>query len=353
MRKGRILATIVVAFSVLAAGCGGSKPETTGQTNVQEAAPESKETNPITIKLAHTNSATDRDPYHAVALKFKEIMEKNEKVKVEIFPGGQLGGEQRAFQDMQNGIIQATVLASNNASVFAPSLSVLDLPFLFKSNDEFKKVITELDGKFTDIMIKESDTRPIAWGVQGFRVLSNSKKPVEKMEDLKGIKIRVPNNPVQVSTFKAWNSEPVAMGFDELFGALQQKVVDGMEMTYVGIAQQKFYEVQSYVTDLRYKLAINPLVVSETWFQSLPQDVQEEILAAGKEITEHAFSIAEELEKEGKDILTEKGVQLSGRPVDEEVWVQEAMKVWPDVYPLIKDPTILDEVLKVLDIEKP
>ncbi|MCG8509747.1 MAG: TRAP transporter substrate-binding protein, partial [Rhodospirillales bacterium] len=182
----------------------------------------------IVMKIAHGNSADPMDPYQVLALKFKEAIEaKTDKIEVQIFPGGQLGAEQRAFQDVQNGIVQGTVLASNNVSAFASSMSVLDLPFLFRSNEEFAKVVKEAGPDFTRAMVAESGNMPLAWGVQGFRVLANNKKQVAKVDDLSGLKIRVPNNAVQVSTFKSWGSDAVPMAFGELFGALQQKVIDG------------------------------------------------------------------------------------------------------------------------------
>jgi len=306
------------------------------------------------MKIVHGNPPSEDDPYQTLALKFKEALEaKTDKIKVEIYPGGQLGAEQRAFQDMQNNIVQGVILASNNASVFAPSLSVLDLPFLFKDNDEFKKVVNELNDELTEIMIAESKTRPVAWGTQGFRVLANSKRPINTMADLKGVKIRVPSNPIQIAAFKSWDSEPIGMAFDELFGALQQKVVDGLEMTYISLATQKMSEVINYVTDLRYKMAINPLVISDDWFQKLPEDLQKSVMEAGDEATIYAVESAESMDEKGMKMLEEQGVELAGRPSDEDLWIERSMSVWPQFYNLIKDPTIIDKFMEVLGREKP
>lgn len=306
----------------------------------------------ISMKIAHGNSADPMDPYQVLALKFKEIVEtKTDKVKVTIYTGGQLGAEQRAFQDVQNGIVQAAVLASNNVSAFASSMSVLDLPFLFRSNEEFLKVVNEADADLTRAMVAESGNMPLAWGAQGFRILANNKKKVETIADLSGLKIRVPNNAVQVKTFKAWGSDAVPMAFGELFGALQQKVIDGLEMTYISLASMKYYEVIDYVTDLRYKLAINPMVISEQWLHSLPEDVQKAILEAGQETTAHAMAMAAQMDEKGKKILVENGVTLTGQPTDEDVWVEKARVVWPEVLPRIKDKEMLEKVLSILDVK--
>ncbi|MDX9862012.1 MAG: TRAP transporter substrate-binding protein [Rhodospirillales bacterium] len=306
----------------------------------------------ITMKIAHGNSADPMDPYQVIALKFQEAVQaKTDKLEVQIFPGGQLGAEQRAFQDVQNGIVQAAVLASNNVSAFASSMSVLDLPFLFRSNDDFVRVVKEANDDFTRAMIAESGTMPLSWGVQGFRIIANNKKQVHNLNDLQGLKIRVPNNAVQVATFKAWGSDAVPMAFGELFGALQQKVIDGLEMTYISLASMKYYEVINHVTDVRYKLAINPMVISEQWFGGLPADVQKAVLEAGRETTDHAMTMAAEMDEKGKDILAKNGVTLFGQPTDEGAWVEKARTTWPQVIPRIKDKAMLEKVFAVLGVK--
>lgn len=307
---------------------------------------------PIVMKIAHGNSANIKDPYQALCLKFKEAVEqRTDNITIKIFPGGQLGAEQRAFQDVQNGILQGAVLASNNVSAFATSISILDLPFLFRSNAEFESLIKECNEDFARVMKQESDTIPLAWGVQGFRVLSNSKKAVSRIDDLRGLKIRVPNNAVQVATFRAWGCDAVPMAFGELFGALQQRVVDGLEMTYISLGAQKMYEVQNYVTDLRYKLAINPLVVSAQWFEGLPESEQKALVEAGREATAYAMELASQMDEEGKQMLVKGGVTLSPQPEDEDVWVEKAKTVWPMVFEQVKDQQFKDKVLSALKVE--
>jgi TRAP-type transport system periplasmic protein len=306
----------------------------------------------IVMKIAHGNAADPMDPYQVLALKFKDAIEaKTDKIEVQIFPGGQLGAEQRAFQDVQNGIVQATVLASNNVSAFASSMSVLDLPFLFRSNAEFAKVVKDAGPDFTRAMVAESGNMPLAWGVQGFRVIANSKKQVATIADLSGLKIRVPNNAVMVSTFRAWGSDAVPMAFGELFGALQQKVIDGLEMTYISLASMKYYEVIDHVTDLRYKLAINPMVISEAWFKKLPADLQKAVKEAGQETTDHAMAMAAKMDETGKKILAKNGVTLFAQPTDEDVWAEKSRSVWPQVLPRIKDKALLEKVLDILNIK--
>ena len=187
-----------------------------------------------------------KEPHHAAALDFKNYVEKatNGKVDVQIYPGSQLGGEERSFQDIQQGVIQIASLAVNNVTVFSPSMGVFDLPYMFTNYEDCYKLIDQNWDEINKRMIDESGNMAVGWLVQGFRVLSNSKHPIRTVEDLKGLKIRVPNNPIMIATFRAWGGEPAPMAWDETFNALQQKVVDGQENPYPVFASNKFEEVQ-------------------------------------------------------------------------------------------------------------
>ncbi len=307
-----------------------------------------------TMKIAHGNPQDAEDPYQVLALAFQEkLKELHPDIKVMIFPAGQIGAESTAFQDAQNGIVQGVILASGNISPFATSYSVLDLPYIFRNTEEFSKVLVEAEDDLARVMINESEMRPIAWGIQGFRVISNGKKSVKNIDDLHGLKIRLPNNAIQLATFKEWGSDGVPLAFGELFGALQQQVVDGLEMTYISLATQKMYEVQKYVSDVRYKLAINPLVVSEAWFQEQSPEAQKAIIEAGKYATKVAFDASNKMDDLGKKILQENGMTLDPQPVDEQVWIEKSYAVWPQFYTLIKDQAFFDKVLSILDIKKP
>ena len=350
MSRGWQVAALVVALAaVLAlAGCGGDKD---GKEGDKGAAVDEK----IVIKYTHSAGTAMTDPHQAAALKFKESVEKatEGRVEVQIFPAGQLGSEQKGFQDVQQQIVQATSLAVNNASVFSPSLGVFDLPYLFKDRDEFYTVIDENWDDINQLMAEESGNVAIAWLEQGFRVLTNSKKPVNTMADLKGLKIRVPVNPIMVETFKAWDCEPVPIAWDETFNALQQKVVDGQENPYPVIATNKFYEVQKYVTDIHYKMWVGPVVVNEQWLKSQPADVQEAIIQAGRDATMDNRALMQKMDQETLDLLKEKGMILSGTPEDEDQWMKNAMSIWPKFYDTIGDVRLLDQMMNTLGREKP
>ena len=308
-----------------------------------------------TIRYAHSSGAMVNEPHHAAAMDFKEYVEKasNGDIRVQIFPAGQLGGEERNFQDIQQRVIQAASLAVNNASVFSASLGFFDLPYMFTNFDECYKVTDQNWDEINKRMVKESGTMAVGWLVQGFRVLSNSIRPVKTLADLKGLKIRVPNNPIMIATFNAWDCEPAPMAWDETFNALQQKVVDGQENPYTVFASNKFEEVQKYITEIHYKMWVGPIVVNADWFNALSPENKKIVLDGGKVATRNNRALIAKMESDLKAAMRQKGVEIIEKPEDEDVWMQKAMSVWPQFYDKVGDLTLLDTVMKSLGRERP
>lgn len=309
----------------------------------------------IIMRYSHSSAAMVEEPHHVAALDFKKFVEEKTKGKVEvqIYPASQLGGEERAFQDVQQGVIQIASLASNNAAVFAPSLYVIDLPYLFTTNEEGWKLLDKYWDELNERTIRESGNRIIGWLDLGYRHICNSKKPVRVLSDLQGLKIRVPNNPVMINTFRAWGCEPTPLAWDETFNALQQKVVDGQENSYVVFASNKFEEVQKYMTELRYKLQIIVMVVNDAWLNRQPADVREAILEAGRFATTHNRQKIMEWEAILKPAMQKAGVEILDRPDDEELWQKKAMELWPSLYSKIGALDLLDAMMADMNRTRP
>ena len=310
----------------------------------------------IVIRFAHSNTPSDMDPYHALVTKMNDKLVKKlgaDRIEIQEFPAGQIGSEERSFQDVQQGILQMTVLAVNNASIFAPSLGAFDLPYIFKSVKEFDDCVDQNWDLINKRMEAESGTIAIAWHSQGFRFITNSKQPVAKLADLAPVKIRTPNNPIMIGVYRAWGTDPVPMAMDETFNALQQKVVDGQENSYVVFASNKFEEVQKYMTELRYKLQIIVMVVNDTWLKKQPADIQQAILEGGRLATENNRKMIAEMETDLVKVLKDKGVEILAKPEDEPVWQEKAMGVWPQFYDKIGDISLLDTMMKSLGRMRP
>ena len=310
----------------------------------------------IVIRFAHSNTPSDMDPYHALVTKMNDKLVKKlgaDRIEIQEFPAGQIGSEERSFQDVQQGILQMTVLAVNNASIFAPSLGAFDLPYIFKSVKEFDDCVDQNWDLINKRMEAESGTIAIAWHSQGFRFITNSKQPVAKLADLAPVKIRTPNNPIMIGVYRAWGTDPVPMAMDETFNALQQKVVDGQENPYPVFASNKFEEVQKYITEIHYKVWIGPIVVNAAWFKKQPADVQKAILEGGRLATENNRKMIAEMETDLVKVLKDKSVEILAKPEDEPVWQEKAMAVWPQFYDKIGDISLLDTMMKSLGRTRP
>ena len=310
----------------------------------------------IVIRFAHSNTPSDMDPYHALVTKMNDKLVKKlgaDRIEIQEFPAGQIGSEERSFQDVQQGILQMTVLAVNNASIFAPSLGAFDLPYIFKSVKEFDDCVYQNWDLINKRMEAESGTIAIAWHSQGFRFITNSKQPVAKLADLAPVKIRTPNNPIMIGVYRAWGTDPVPMAMDETFNALQQKVVDGQENSYVVFASNKFEEVQKYMTELRYKLQIIVMVVNDTWLKKQPADIQQAILEGGRLATKHNREMIMAMEARLKPAMKKAGVEILDKPEDENVWEEKAMALWPDLYPKIGNLDLLDKMMADMHRKRP
>ena len=309
----------------------------------------------IIIKLSHPSGAISGDPIHESAVLMQRLLEEksNRKIKVVIYPGGQLGSESRNVQDVQNGIVEMAMITAGNMISYSPSFGVLDFPYLFQSREEAWKAIDAISNKFTTLQVNESGTRTIAWLEQGFRNITNSKREIKSLADLQGLKIRVPNNKFVISAFKSWDINPVPIAWDEVFSSLQQGVVDGQENPYVSIYVHKMYEMQKYVTDIHYKIWVGVFIINEDWFQKISSDLQKVILQVGKQITQFNRDMIVKTEKETRQKLIDNGMILSGTPSDEQEWAKRAMSVWPQFYDALPDISILDEVMTAVGRKRP
>ena len=305
----------------------------------------------IVIRFAHSNTPSDMDPYHALVNKMRDKLAQKlgpDRIDLQEFPAGQIGSEERSFQDVQQGILQMTVLAVNNASIFAPSLGAFDLPYIFTTVEEFDKCVDENWDLINKRMEAESGTVAIAWHSQGFRFITNSKQPITTLKDLASVKIRTPNNPIMIGVYRAWGTSPVPMAMDETFNALQQKVIDGQDNPLVSIATNRFYEVQTYLTEPHYKLWVGPVVANVDWLRSLPEDVQKAIIEAGRETTIEMRDLLKTQEAAARKFLKEKKMVFCGVPTDEDEWMKRAMSIWPQFYPQIKNLELTEAFMKTL-----
>ncbi|WP_084332419.1 TRAP transporter substrate-binding protein [Marinobacterium jannaschii] len=288
----------------------------------------------------------------ALGKKFGEILAEktNGKHKIKLFLNGQLGSEQDTVNDAALGTLDFSILASNNLTPFSPSLGMLSLPYLIKSVDEAEKIVNgPIGDELVENTVRDAGVRILGWTFSGYRVISNSKKPIQKLDDMKDVIVRVPKNEIMIDTYKSWGNNPTPMAWAETFTALQQGVVDGQDTPYITIYSMKFQEVQKYITELKYFFLLEPLIISESLYQDQKPEMQKLLVNAGKEATGFSVQWLAETEANIKDELVNKYDMQIDTLADEEKWANRAVeKVWPKFYDSIGGKDKLNEVLRAM-----
>ncbi|HSH49580.1 MAG TPA: TRAP transporter substrate-binding protein [Halomonas sp.] len=289
---------------------------------------------------------------YELATKYAELIEEKTdgEVTVNIFPNNQLGSEQDTVNNASMGLLDLSVLAINNITPFSPTVGVLTLPYVIHNVEDAKTLTQgEVGDELVENTIRDAGVRILGWAYSGCRRLTNSAKPVAEPADLDGLVIRVPKNEIMIASYQAWGINPNPLAWSETFTALQQGVVDGQDNPYITIDAMKFYEVQDYVTDSCYVFSLEPLIMGEGNFQSLSPEMQEAVLAAGKEATDHSFEYLQQTEASIKDkLVNEHGMEIITPANDEKEWIELATQIWPDFYDSIGGKDKLDRALEAL-----
>lgn len=237
----------------------------------------------ITLKASHNANA--EEPYGAGMRKMDELLKEKTggAATIQVFDNATLGDEMESIQGTQIGTVDIAVSANETLANFVPDLSVFSLPFLFRDAEQMDRALQD------PAVIAEVQE---ALKAQGFHLISffsagtrhiMTKKPIERMSDLNGLKIRTMQNPTHVDTFKAFGANPTPLAYTELYGALETGVVDGAEAANTNFYAQKFYEVAPDWTVIGWLELVAPVIMGEAAYQALPEDVKTALDEAGTE----------------------------------------------------------------------
>jgi len=282
------------------------------------------------IKLAFANTA---DSAHGIGAKrLAEVIAQKSggKLKLKLYPGGTLGGEVVVASAMQGGTIEMSMMGPGLLTGIDKEFGVFDTPFLF---DNFKEVDAALDGPVGKKLLDKLPAKGLvglAYWDHGFRITTNSKRPIAKLEDIQGLKIRVQQIPVFIETFNALGANAVPLPFPELYTALEQKAVDGQENPFVSVEVTKFYEVQKYASTTRH--AYSPLLVlaSKKFWDQLSPDERKLLLDAANEVKAYERQVSRDMDAKAVETLKSKGVVIT------EISAQERARMREKLQPVIE-----------------
>ena len=334
--KKFIAALLSLVMVIGLCSCGGGNSSDTEYTA----------DNLLVFRVSHVEAT---DSYlHKSCEKFKEYVEdKSEgKIKVEIYPNGELGDYETAIEAVKAGTQQMTCATTSALASYDPKLGLMDLPYLFESKEQMDAAVNggAVEELYTQ-WLEENGFYNGGIQYDGARGLSNNKKEVKTPSDLKGLKIRVMQSDLYIKLFDAFGANPTPMSFTDLYTGLQQGTVDGQDnspmLTYVN----KFYEVQKYYSTIDTVYAQCVMVCSKDFMDSLPEDIKA-ILDEGsaeclvKYQRENALAQEEEYLKD----LEDAGLKVT-RIEDKTEWKEAAQPV----YEWMKEEVGEDYVQQMID----
>ncbi|MDR3362197.1 MAG: TRAP transporter substrate-binding protein [Desulfovibrio sp.] len=236
-----------------------------------------------TLKLGHTGAPNHH--YHMTSESFAKAVAERSKgeIEIKIFPSDQLGKQRQLVEGAQVGTTDMVLTSDSVLSAFVKSFGILNLPFLF---DNIEHVAAAMDGAAGEMFTADAAKAELVilgYWENGFRHVSNSRRPINALEDLKGLKLRTPEAPVTIESFKALGASPTPMSFGEIYSALQLGTVDGQENPIAHLLTQKWYEVQKFFSLTSHQHNVEPLVMSKMVFEGLKPEYQKILLEVGRE----------------------------------------------------------------------
>lgn len=342
MRKSiKMLMTIglVALLATFASGCGS---KSTGKSGSNEGE---------VYEVSYGHGFMPETPHHRAAVKFQEMVEEKSdgQIKVTLYPSDQLGSAREQFEGLQLGTQEIALLPTARISGFVPELQIFDLPFLFPNREVGYKLMDGDVGEELLGFLSEQQIKGVAFYEDGFKQFTANKE-LRSPNDFKGLKFRAMESQIIMEQFRKLGANPTTIDFGELYNSLQQGVVDGQENPLVTIKNMKFYEVQDAVTISNHGYLAHVLMFSDQWLNSLPEDLQEVVLDAGKELAAWQRSEIQKEEEQYIEEIKEHGTKVIELTEEEREALKEKTQSVHDEYGKKVSKEILDKAHK--EIEK-
>ena len=282
-----------------------------------------------TLKFAAANNKGH--PQVTGMEKFAEIVKEKSggKIEVKLFPGGVLGGDVQTVSALQGGVVEMLVLNAGILASNVKAFGAVDLPFLFNSGEEADKVMDGAFGKSLADKLPATGLVGLAYWELGFRNLTNERRPVTKLEDIKGLKIRTLQSPIPIEMFNSLGANAVPLPYTELYTALETGTVDGQENPAANIINAKFYEVQKYMTLTRHQYNPQIVLISKKFWDKLNDEEKAVLQSAATEARDFQRKVSREADAKAVAEIKEKGMQV------DELRAAETQKLRDAVKPLI------------------
>lgn len=306
MKKFSLLLLIgLLMLTLVVSGCA---PQEQKQGEEKKSAEEKKQT--YTIKIG-INQPIDSPEYKGAEIFKKELEEKSDgQLVVELYPSMQLGSMREQTEGVQMGSIEMTLQPVAVLTPFTPDVQLMDLPFLFPTNDILLEVGKGEAGKEILASMAEKNMVGLGFWSGGAKHFTTNDIEIHVPADFKGVKMRVMPSPLLIAQYEAWGANPIPIEYAELYNALQQGVVDGQENPLQTIALNKFYEVQNTMILSGHGYMTYVMVANKSWFESLPQELQNLIKEANLKASEEESVLVKENEAKFLEEIKNSGIKV-------------------------------------------
>ena len=311
MKKVLVLVLIAALCIGMLAGCSGTPAkEENGETAANgEGTVDGKGDSEYLWKVGLIQNEGDSN-YEAVKIFCDELEKQSEgRIKTEIYPGNQLGEAKDCLEGLQFGMVDVYYESVGTLATWAPKANIDAVPYLYSGFDHFKKVWdSELGDEIRDEIGQTSGFKLLGSFYRGVRITTTTEK-IESLADFAGFKIRVPNIPIYIDTWKWLGAAPTPLPGGEIFTAMQQGTVNGQENTVVDSYNVGFYDCSDYLIETNHVYSQNVLIMDRNYFSGLPEDIQKIVEDSAKIASDYKGQVTVAEEEEYRQKFIDKGVE--------------------------------------------
>lgn len=226
------------------------------------------------LRLGH--GAAPDNPRHIIAREFAETVAErtNGRVEIEVHHSESLGSDRQMAEALMLGTLDFSINSQGPMAAYNNQLNAIGLPFLFTTTEQIHRVLDGEIGKDLAKPFERKNMKVLAFWDNGFRHITNNKRPITSADDLKGLMIRTPEDKITIALFEALGADPTPFAFGKLYTALEQRQFDGQENPITNIFYSRLYEVQKYLSLTSHKYECCPFMVSMTTWRKLPDDIR-------------------------------------------------------------------------------
>lgn len=354
----KVLASLVILATLLSVvGCGNSSASKNSSAPTQNNSTPAQNSSASKVTLTLSTPDPDSSSITAAANQFAKVAKEksNGSIEIKVYPNGSLYGADpsAAVKQLGAGSLDMLLLSTSLYANFQPKFNVISIPYLFDNTDQFVKYLNGDPGQELLKDVDKLSIKGLGLWTRSFRQITNSLRPINGPEDLKGMKLRVPNNPLWVEFFKAAGAVPTPMAFGEVYNALQLKTIDGQENPVDVPMSSKFYEVQKYITVSNHMADAWVVGMNNSKFSKLSADQQKVITETTKELQTWKLNYDKEQDNAALQTLKSKGMAVNELTAEQQgKFVAVSKQLYSKFSDLVKSDEFFKSTLKFVGKDK-